>query len=327
MTSFLSEFFKKCGFAFIAFNFFSAISYADNFPQKPIHLVVPYSPGAGTDVIARIIGTRLSEDLKQQIVIDNHPGAGGSIGTEIVAHSTGDGYTLLFSPASFAINPSLYGRLNFDTKKELAPISIVASLPVILAVPTNSPFHTLKELMQYAKNNPDKLSMASSGNGSVFHLTGELFKEEAKINFIHIPFKGGSPAVTSLLGGQVSLIFETPVTLMPHIKSGKLMALSVASPKRLSILPNVPTFAEEGYPLVAAENWYGFFAPIGTPQNIIDFLYDKLQKTLNDPDTKSQLNEQGASIRKTTPNDTSIFINSELSKWAKIVKISGATVD
>ncbi len=218
---------------------FAALStsvLAQSYPAKPIRLVVPYTPGAGTDTIARILAQKAGESLRQQVVIENRPGAGGTIGTEIVAKAPPDGYTLLFAPTSHAINPGIYPKLGYDTLKDFAPISVVASLPVVLAVEPSIPANSVKDLVALAKSKPGGLTMASSGNGTVFHLTGELFKDAAGINIVHVPFKGGAPAVTALLGGQVSMTFETSVTLLPHIRSGKLRALGVASAKRIALL-------------------------------------------------------------------------------------------
>jgi tripartite-type tricarboxylate transporter receptor subunit TctC len=305
-----------CGFA-----------QAQAYPAKPIRLIVPYSPGAGTDAISRILAQKVGESLGQQIVVDNRPGAGGTIGTEIVAHAPADGYTLLFAPTSHAINPNLYAKLPFDTQKDFAPISVVASLPVVLAVEAALPARNVAELVALAKSRPGQLTMASSGNGSVFHLTGEMFKGAAGVNILHVPFKGGAPAVAALIGGQVNMAFETSVTLVPHIKSGKLRALAVASAKRITILPEVPTLAEAGYPGILSENWYGLYAPAGTPREIVSRLYSELERAIHSPDVRDKLAQQGAEIRENTPEQTAAFLNAEMAKWAKVIRDSGAKVD
>jgi len=302
-------------------------SIAQPYPDKSIKIVVPYSPGAGTDTLARIMGNKFSDLIGQSVVIDNRPGAGGAIGTELVAKSNPDGYSLLFTPASFAINSSIFQKLNFDAKADFNSISLIASLPVLLAVPSNFPVNSIKELVQFDQKNPGKLSMGSSGNGTVFHLTGELFKLDSGINFVHVPFKGGAPAVTAILGDQINLIFETPVTLMPHIKSGKLKVIGVASNKRLPYLPDVPTFVESGYSSVISENWYAYLAPKGTSQTIIEKIYSTLGKTIQDPSVQKQLTEQGADIRYLNPKDTKLFIDKEMIKWEKVIRNSGATVN
>ena len=300
---------------------------AQQFPSKPIRLVVPYTPGAGTDTIARILAQKAGESLGQQIIIDNRPGAGGTIGTEIVAKAPADGYTLLFAPTSHAINPGIYPRLGYDTLKDFAPISVVASLPVVLAVEPAVQAISVRELVALAKSKPGQLTLASSGNGTVFHLTGELFKDAAGISIVHVPFKGGAPAVAALLGGQVSMTFETSVTLLPHIRSGKLRALGVASARRIALLPDVPTLGESGFPNILAENWYGLYAPAGTPKEVIARLYADLDRAIHSPDVREKLAQQGAEIRENTPEQTAAFLRSEMTKWAKVIKDSGATVD
>ena len=300
---------------------------AQQFPSKPIRLVVPYTPGAGTDTIARILAQKAGESLGQQVIIDNRPGAGGTIGTEIVAKAPADGYTLLFAPTSHAINPGIYPRLGYDTLKDFAPISVVASLPVVLAVEPTVQATSVRELVALAKSKPGQLTLASSGNGTVFHLTGELFKDAAGISIVHVPFKGGAPAVAALLGGQVSMTFETSVTLLPHIRSGKLRALGVASARRIALLPDVPTLGESGFPNILAENWYGLYAPAGTPKEVIARLYADLDRAIHSPGVREKLAQQGAEIRENTPEQTAAFLRSEMAKWAKVIKDSGAKVD
>jgi len=306
---------------------FDSNVYAQPYPSKPIRLVVPYTPGAGTDTIARILAQKVGESLGQQIVIDNRPGAGGTIGTEIVAKAPPDGYTLLFAPTSHAINPGIYPKLGYDTQKDFAPISVVASLPVVLAVGPSLQATSVKELVAFAKSKPGQLTMASSGSGTVFHLTGELFKEAAGIDIVHVPFKGGAPAVAAVLGGQVSMTFETSVTLLPHIRSGKLRALGVASTKRIGLLPDVPTLGESGFPSILEENWYGLYAPAGTPKEAIARLYADLDRAIHSPDVREKLEQQGAEIRENTPEQSAAFLRSEIVKWAKVSKDSGAKVD
>ena len=306
---------------------FCAAAQAQSFPSKPIRLIVPYSPGAGTDAIARILAQKLGESLGQQVLVDNRPGAGGTIGSEMVSRAVPNGYTLLFAPTSHAINPSIYPKLGFDTQKDFVTVAIVASLPVVLAVEASLPAKTVAELVALAKAKPGQLTMASSGNGSVFHLTGEMFKGAAGVNILHVPFKGGAPAVAALVGGQVNMAFETSVTLVPHVKSGRLRALAVASAKRIAILPDVPTLAEAGYPSVLSENWYGLYAPAGTPREVLALLYSELDKSIHSPDVREKLAVQGAEIRDYTPEQSAAFVTAEMAKWAQVVKDSGAKVD
>ena len=305
----------------------AAIAHTQSYPTRPIRLVVPYTPGAGTDAISRILAQKVSDALGQQMVVDNRPGAGGTIGTEIVAHAAPDGYTLLFAPTSHAINLSLYPKLPFDTQKDFIPISVVASLPVVLAVASSVPAKSVKELVALAKAKPGQMTIASSGSGTVFHLTGELFQDAAGIKLLHVPFKGGAPAVTALIGGQVDMAFETSVTLVPHIRSGKLNGLAVASTRRIAILPDVPTLAEAGYPGIVSENWYGVYAPTGTPKEAIERIYTELDRAIHSPDVREKLVQQGAEIRENTPAQTAAFLKAEMAKWAKVIKDSGAKVD
>lgn len=297
------------------------------YPSRPIRLVVPFSPGAGTDAISRILAQKLAESLGQSIVVDNRPGAGGTIGTEIVAKAQGDGYILLFAPAAHAINPSIYPKLGYDTEKDLIPVSIAASLPVVLAVEVSVAAKSVGELVALAKSQPGKLTMASAGNGTVFHLTGEMFKAAAGINLVHVPFKGGAPAMAALVGGQVSMAFETSLTVAPHVKSGKLRALAVASNGPIAILPEVPTLAQAGYPGILSENWYGLYAPGGTPKEVIARLHADLAKAVADPQTRQKLAAQGAETRELTPDQSAAFVRAEIAKWARVVRESGAKID
>lgn len=305
----------------------AASAAAQPYPSRSIRLIVPFSPGAGTDAISRILAQRLTESLAQSVVVDNRPGAGGTIGTEAVAKAAGDGYTLLFAPAAHAINPSIYPKLGYDTERDLVPVSIAASLPVVLAVEASIPARSVAELVALAKASPGKLSMASAGNGTVFHLTGEMFKRAAGVEFVHVPFKGGAPAMAALVGGQVAMAFETSLTVAPHVKSGKLRALAVASSERIAILPEVPTLAQAGYPGILAENWYGLYAPAGTPRETIARLHADLAKALADPDTRQKLAAQGAETRGFSPEQSAAFVRAEIAKWAKVAKESGAKID
>ena len=304
-----------------------ASTLAQGWPTKPIRLVVPFSPGAGTDALSRILAARLSDSLGQPMVVDNRPGAGGTIGTEIVAKSPGDGYTLLFAPAAHAINPSIYPRLGYDTERDFVTISIAASLPVVMAINSGVRARSVPELVALAKASPGRLTMASAGNGTVFHLTGEMFKGAAGIDIVHVPFKGGAPAMTALVGGQVTMAFETSLTVAPHVKSGKLRALAVASPARISILPDVPTLAQAGYPGILSENWYGLYAPAGTPKDVVARIYADLAKAIADPEIRQKLALQGAETRELNPEQSARFVRAEMTKWAKVVKASGAKID
>ncbi len=304
-----------------------AAAIAQAYPSKPIRLVVPYPPGAGTDILARTVGQRLADSMGQQVVIDNRPGAGGTIGTEIVAKSQGDGYTLLLGPTSHAINPSIYSRLPYDTLKDFAPVSTVASATIVLVVHPSLPVATVKELIAHAKSKPGQLAVGSSGNGTVFHLAGELFKQAAGIDLTHVPYKGGSPAITALIGGQINVLFETMLALQAHIKAGRAKPLAVAGAQRSAVMPELPTMVESGFPAIVAENWYGLYVPASTSRDIIIKLNAEVVKALKTPDMKDRLAGQGAEIVADTPAQLATFLKSEMSKWAKVVKESGARIE
>ena len=300
---------------------------AQPFPIKPLHLVVPFPPGAGTDMFARVIAAKLGESLGQPVVVENKPGAGATIGTEFVAKSAPDGYTLLISTASHAINPSVYSRLPYDTLKDFVNVTEVATVPTVLVVHPSVPVQSVKELVDFAKSRPGQLNMGSSSNGTIFHLAGELFKSMAGIDMVHIPFSGGGPALTALLGGQVNVLFETSLTVQTYAQAGKLRILAVGSPRRASGLPDVPTLAESGFPGFSAENWYGVYAPAGTPHEIVMRLNHEIVRVLNLPDVKERFASQGADLIGSTPEQHTAFLKAEMEKWKGIVRLSHATID
>ena len=301
---------------------------ADKYPNKPVTIIVPFSAGGTTDILARIVGVKLGETLGETVIIDNRPGAGGNIGAALVAKAKPDGYTLLMGTVgTHAINQTLYPKLNFDPIKDFAPLTRVANLPNLLVVHPSVPAKNVQELIAYAKANPGKLNFGSSGNGSSIHLSGELFKNMTGIDMQHVPYKGSAPAVTDLLGGQISMMFDNMPSAIQHVKSGKLRPLAVTTAKRSPALPNVPTIAESGVKGYEATSWFGLLAPAGTPPAIINRLNADLVKILAMPDVKKQMAEQGAEAYSETPAAFAGFIKSETAKWAKVVKASGAVVD
>jgi tripartite-type tricarboxylate transporter receptor subunit TctC len=300
---------------------------AQAWPAKPLRMVVPFSPGAGTDALARIVGQKMADNLGQSLVVDNRPGAGGSIGTEIVAKAPADGYTLLFAPASHAINPGLYPKLAYDTLKDFTTVSMVASLPVMLGVESSLPARSVAELVALAKAKPGTLSAGSAGNGTVFHLVLEMFKRAAGVDIVHVPFKGGAPAMAALAGAQVSMAFETSLTLQPHVRSGKVRALAIASAQRASLLPDVPTLAEAGYPGIIAENWYALHVPAGTPPDIVRRLNAEVAKATAAADVREKLAAQGAEVRQSTQEQAAAFVRDETAKWTRIIRESGTRID
>ena len=307
--------------------FMLAGAHAQSYPTKPIRLVVPYPPGGGTDIIARIVGQKLGENVGQQVIIDNRGGAGGTIGTEIVAKSPGDGYTLLMAPTSHAINPSIYSKLPYDTLKDFAPVTLAASATIVLAAHPSIPVKSVKDLIALAKSKPGQLNFGSAGNGTVFHLVGELFKQQAGIDIVHVPFKGGGPTIVNLVAGQVSLAFETMLALSPHIQAGKVRALAVTGAQRSSVMPELPTVAELGFPEIVAENWYGFYVPAGTPRPLITRLHAEIVKILRMPDVKERFLSQGTEVVGGTPEQLAEYVRNEMAKWSRAAKQAGARID
>jgi tripartite-type tricarboxylate transporter receptor subunit TctC len=299
----------------------STLVHAQAYPSKTVRVVVPFAPGGGTDVVARVVGQKLSVLLGQQFVIENKSGAGGSIGTDQVAKAPADGYTLLLVPTSHVINPSIFAKLPFDTERDFAPISMVATTPILVAVPAAVPASNLKELVVLAHEKPQAIAnYGSAGNGTVFHLATELFKRKNGIDPAHIPYKGGGPVVMALVAGEVQLAFETMLSLQQHVRSGRAKALAVASRERSKVMPEVPTAMEQGFPELVATNDYMLFAPAGTPKAALDTLGAALAKALADPDTVVKLSQQGADIVGGTPEQLAAYVHTELGRWADVVK-------
>jgi tripartite-type tricarboxylate transporter receptor subunit TctC len=306
----------------------AAYASAQPYPNKPIRLVVPFPPAGTTDILARDVGQRLTDALGQSVVIDNRPGAAGNVGSDLVAKSAPDGYTLLMCTVStHAINPSLYSNLPYDHIKDFAPIILVARVPNVLEVNPGVPVFTVADLIKLAKEKPGQLNFASSGSGTSIHLSGELFKTMAGVDMVHVPYKGSAPAITDLIGGQVQLMFDNLPSSLQQIKAGKLRAIAVTSAQRSPALPNIPTIAESGLPGFEATSWFGVLAPAGTPPAIINRLNAEIDKWLQSPEGKDKLLEQGALPAGGTPEQFTAYIKSETEKWAKVVKASGAKVD
>jgi tripartite-type tricarboxylate transporter receptor subunit TctC len=299
---------------------------AQDFPNRPIRLIVPFPPGGPNDIIARTIGQRMSEILKQPIVVDNRGGQGGVLGTDMIAKSAPDGYTIgIVSAGALAISPSME-KVAYDTLKDLQPITLVAKVPEMLVVATSVPANNMKELVALAKAQPNKLNFASSGPGSLPHLAGELFKLTAKIDITHVPYRGAAPAVNDLLGQQVQMVFLDLPILLPQIKAGKLKPIAVGAPQRVPSAPDVPTTTEVGMPNLQTENWYGMVAAAHTPAPIVAALNYATVEAMKDPTVVSKLSSQGANLIGDTPEQFGAFIASETKKWAKVIKDAGVPV-
>ena len=316
--------------ALLAFSALAAapMAGAQAYPAKPIRIVVPFPPGGATDILARAVAQKLTDAWGQAVVVDNRPGAGGNIGSEIVAKAAPDGYTLeMGTVGTHAINASLYAKMPYDHVKDFAPVILVAGVPNVLVVNPSLPVSSVQELIAYAKANPGKLNFASSGNGTSIHLAGELFKVMAGVQMTHIPYKGSAPALQDLIGGQVQLMFDNLPPSLPHIKAGKLRALAVTSATRSSALPDTPTIAESGLPGFEASSWFGVLAPAGTPPAIIAKLNAEIAAWLASPEAKEKMLALGANIGGGSPEDFARHIAAETAKWQKVVKASGAKVD
>ena len=297
------------------------------FPSKPINIIVPFSAGGTTDILARIVGQYLGEELGQPVIIDNRPGAGGNIGGMAASRSPADGYTLFMGTVgTHAINQSLYSKMPFDPIKDFAPLSRVATVPNLLVANPAQPFKNVKELIAYAKANPGKVNFGSSGSGSSVHLSGELFKSMTKVDMVHVPYKGSAPAMTDLLGNQISVMFDNMPSAIQHVRSGKLRPIAVTTAKRSPELPDVPTVAEAGVPGYEATSWFGLFVPAKTPADIQQKLHAAIAKVLKDPAVIKKINDQGGEVVIDTQDGFAKFIDAETKKWGKVVKDSGASV-
>ena len=303
-----------------------ALAMAQDFPNKPIRLIVPFPPGGPNDIIARTVAHRMSDILKQPIIIDNKGGQGGVLGTDIVAKASPDGYTIgVVSAGALAISPSME-KVAYDTLKDLQPITLVAKVPEMLVVATSVPANNMAELVALAKKEPGKLNFASSGPGSMPHLAGELFKLTAKIDITHVPYRGAAPAVNDLLGQQVQMVFLDLPILLPQIKAGKLRPIAVGTTQRVPSAPDVPTTVEAGMPNLQTENWYGMVGPAHMPPQIVAALNKATVEAMKDPDVVAKLSVQGAILVGDTPDQFRTFIDSEIKKWAMVIKQAGVPV-
>ena len=303
-----------------------AASMAQSSPTKPIRLVVGFTPGGGVDIAARLLGPKLTEQLGQQVLVDNKPGAGTNIANEYVAKAAPDGYTLLMNTAALAINMSLYRKLNFDAIRDFAPVSIFSASPNVQIVHSSIPVKRVKDLIALARSKPGQLNYSSAGSGTTQHLAGELFKLRTKTNIVHVPYKGSAPSLTALIGGEVDLSYANIPAIIEHVKSGRLRPLALTGPKRSALMPEVPTMKESGVDMEVVV-WYGVLAPAGTPGDIVNKLAQAIIKAANSPDMKKRLFDQGAEPVGNTPEEFSKLLRTEVATWAEVVKVSGARAE
>jgi len=308
--------------------FFSSVIQAQNYPNKPIRWVVPYTGGGITDIVTRVVTQKMQAGLGQSIVVDNKPGANSIIGADLVAKSAPDGYSIVTVIAAHAANTTLYkDKLPFDTVKSFIPFSLPAIAPLIMTANNNFPARDVKELIAYAKANPGKVNFGSSGIGAAAHLTTELLKQTAGIDMVHVPFKGTAPALLAEQSNDIQILVDVPSTLMPHVRGGKIKALAMFSKNRIQGAPEVPTIAEAGGPALEASTWVMFLAPAGTPRAVIDRLSLEANKAVNDPEIKAKFLEIGIDPVGGTPEATSKFLNDEIAKWSKVITTAGVKAE
>jgi tripartite-type tricarboxylate transporter receptor subunit TctC len=292
---------------------------AQAYPDKPIHMVIPFPPGGALDILGRLIGERLSAQMRQPVLVENRAGAGGNLGAEYVARSAPDGYTILLGSNPLATT-ALYSGLGFDVLKDFAPVAYIGYAPLILVVPANSPAHSLKDILDAARADPSKVSFASAGSGSSGHMAAELLKSVAGVDMLHVPYRGGAPALVDLISGRVSFMLLDPPQSLPHIKAGRLRAIMVGSPTRFALLPDVQTAVEAGYPNLEAVVWWGFVAPVRTPPDIVQKLNAEIGIALADPNVRARLAELGVSSEPKTPEQFGAYVKAETLKWNELIK-------
>jgi tripartite-type tricarboxylate transporter receptor subunit TctC len=305
----------------------SASALAQTYPTKPVHLLVGFTPGGGVDINARLLASKLSELIGQQAIVENRPGAGTNIATELVAKATPDGYTLLFTSPAVAINMSLYRKPPYDALRDFSGVSVFSESTNILVVPASLPAKSLQELVALARERPGALNYSSAGPGTTQHLAGELFKLRTGTNIVHVPYKGSAPSLTALIAGTVQLSFVNPVAIGQHIKTGRLRALGVAGAKRSALMPDVPTMKEAGVEGVEVPLWYGLLAPAATPREVVRMLAAAVATATSSPEIRKRLLEQGAEPVGNTPEEFDRQLRDEVTRWAEVVKVSGARAD
>lgn len=299
---------------------------SDTYPDRAVTIVVPFGAGGTTSTLARLMADQLSQNMGKTFIVDNKPGAGGNIGMDHVARSKPDGYTLLMGPIGLAINPAIYPSLSFDPLTDFVPISLYGGVANILAISPSLPIKSLDDLIAYAKENPGQLTQGSSGNGSSSHLAGEMLRSQTGIDFVHVPYRGGAQAMQDLLSGQISMLFDQVPAVLPHVRSGKALALGVSTQERSSGSPDIPTLAEQGLPNFDVNVWFGFLAPKGTPEPIVQKLNTHIVKILKDPEFITRMTSMGVDTMPSTPEEFQAYLEAETQRWAKVVEESGTTL-
>ena len=315
---------RQAGVRFVAaLSLLPALAAAQTYPAKPVRLIAASSPGSAVDIVARIVAPRLAEQLGQQFIVDNRAGAGGNLGAEIAAKAPPDGYTLFMGTPAHAINTALYRKLNYDLARDFAPVSQLTSGQYVIVVHPSLPVKSVKELIALARAKPGQLNFASAGSGNATHLAGELFKSLARVNIVHVPYKGSGPALTDLIGGQVQLMFSNLTSALPHVRTGRLRALAVTGEKRATVAPELPTVIEAGVPKYVVISWFGVLAPAGTSQGIIMRLNGEIERALRAPDVQERLAGEGAEPAPNSPERFAAFLRDEMMQWTKVVRSAG----
>ena len=328
MPSSLSSLFRSLGrLVVLAAAGFGPVAAHAAYPDHPIKLIVPVPPGGGVDLLSRAIGAKMQQSMGQPVIIENKAGASAAIGTEALAKSPPDGYTIMMGYSAHATNPIFVAKLPYDTSKDFTAIAHVGYIPLILVVNASSPYKSVQELIAAAKAKPGQLQFASGGAGAGAHLSGELLKTTANVDIVHVPYKGNAPALNDLLGGQVTMMFDTITTSLPHVKSGKLRALAVTSPKRSPLAPDIPTMIEAGLPDFDISAWYVMFAPAGTPKDVVARLNAEINAILKDPEVVKKLNAAGFDLVGGTPEEFAAIIAGETAKWAPVIKSANIKID
>ena len=318
----LSNLVAACALVFTA-----ALSHAQPYPAKPIRMILAFPPGGPTDIVARVLAQKLTEQMGQQVIVDNKPGAGGNIGAELAARAPNDGYTMFYNTSAIVINPALYGKASYDTLKDFVPVALTAAIPMVLVVHPSLPARNMKEFVDLVKSKPGQMSYSSSGTGTITHLASAMLTAQMGLNAVHIPYKGSAPGLVDLAAGQTQFMTDTINTAIAYIKDGRMRAIAVTSAKRSSVLPDLPTFHEAGLTGFDAAAWQGVVLPAGVPSEVVTKLNAEITKALQDAAVRARLAGQGADVYGSTPAEYGAYIRAEMPRWAKIIKESGAKAD